>query len=49
MSYRVQHAKVGGSISDFVFKHDPHVLCNSHVVVLLCLLLQNSIAGAKLF
>lgn len=49
MSHRVQHAKVRASISDLVFKHDPHALCNSHIVVLLCLLLQNSTTGAKLF
>lgn len=47
-SHRVQHAKSRASISDAVIKHDTHVLCSSHIIVLFCLLLQNSTVAAEL-
>lgn len=47
-SHRVQHAKSRASISDAVIKHDTHILCSSHIIVLFCLLLQNSTVAAEL-
>lgn len=48
-SHRVQRAKIRASISDSVIKNDTHVLCKSHIIMLFCLLLQNSTVATKLF